>query len=99
MTIQVAAGGGKPELIANTPLGLFIPGGVSIDVDGAATQKLDIETCDRDGCYASIPVSDGILSAMLKGKKFNMSFQSMNKQTVTLPMPLTGFATAYQKVK
>ena len=72
---------------------------VLIDVDGAATQKLDLQTCDRNGCYATGALSDAILSAAQKGKKFDITFRSMSKQAVTLPMSLVGFSTALQKVK
>ena len=28
-----------------------------------------------------------------------LSFQTMNKEPITIPMPLTDFATAYDKIK
>ncbi|HEV7719516.1 MAG TPA: invasion associated locus B family protein [Arsenicitalea sp.] len=97
VTVRTAPGG-KPTLLTSTPLGLFIPGGVNVDVDGTSPQKLDLQTCDRNGCLASLAISDGLLGAMQKGQKFNVSFQGMNKQMVTLPMSLAGFTAAYQKI-
>lgn len=98
VTIQMLASG-KPAVIATLPLGLYIPGGVSIDIDGAANQKLDLQTCDRTGCFATAALADATLAAMQKGKKLDVVFQSVNKRSVTLPLPLTGFAAAYQKIK
>ncbi len=98
VTIQ-ALSSGKPAIIANVPLGLYIPGGVSIDVDGAANQKLDLQTCDRTGCFATAQLADATLAAMQKGKKLDLVFQSVSKRTVTLPLQLPGFTAAYQKIK
>ncbi len=98
VTIQTLSSG-KPAIIASLPLGLYIPGGVSLDVDGAASQKLDLQTCDRTGCFATAQLADATLAAMQKGKKLDLVFQSVSKRNVTLPLQLTGFAAAYQKIK
>jgi invasion protein IalB len=90
---------GKPNVLANLPLGLAIPAGVTMDVDGAQSQPLQLQTCDRNGCYAAAPIPDAVLAAMQKGKKFNVNFQTLNKRAVSLPLSLAGFTAAYAKIK
>ena len=98
ITIRVPSSG-KSTVIANIPLGLFIPAGVTVDVDGTLPQKLELQTCDRNGCYASGALPANVIAAMGKGKKLNVVFQSLSKQPVTLPMSLAGFQGAYDKTK
>jgi invasion protein IalB len=99
VTIRVPPDTGKPVLIVSTPLGLYLPAGVTYSIDTGTPQQLQLETCDRNGCYASTPLSDDMVNAMLKGQKLNVAFQSLNKQTITLPMSLVGFTAAYQRIK
>lgn len=97
MTIQLA-GDGKPQLILGLPLGLSIQGGVGFDVDGASKDSLPLQTCDRSGCFASAPLSAGLLAAMQKGTLFSVTFMSLSKQPVILQFTLAGFGAAYKKI-
>jgi invasion protein IalB len=89
----------KPVMMIQVPLGLFVPAGITIDVNGTNAQKLDIQTCEAQGCYAGAPVPDAFLAAMLKEPKLNLTFQSLNKQSINLSLPLIGFPQAYAKIK
>ena len=98
-TIRVPADTRKPVMMIQTPLGPFLPGGISIDVDNANTVKLDYQTCDAKGCYAGAPVSDEMLQSMFRGQKLNLTVQALNKQPIKIPLDLTGFTAAYRKVQ
>ena len=39
------------------------------------------------------------VTALKSGKQLKLSFQNLAKETITIPMPLTDFATAYDKIK
>lgn len=91
--------GNSPVMIVSVPLGFYLGAGVTFDVDGVGASALALQTCDRTGCYAEIPLNDAALNAMRAGQKLNINFQNMNKQTVTLPMSLIGFTAAFDKVK
>ena len=36
---------------------------------------------------------------MKSGKQLKVSFQNLDKETLTIPMPLADFAAAYEKIK
>jgi invasion protein IalB len=40
-----------------------------------------------------------VLAALRSGKELKLSFQNLAKETITIPMPLTDFAAAYDKIK
>jgi invasion protein IalB len=97
--IRVPSDTKKPVMMIQGPLGLFVPAGITVDVNGGHAQKLDIQTCEAQGCYAGSPVPDAFLAAMMKEPKLNLTFQGMNKQPINLSLPLTGFPQAYAKIK
>lgn len=99
VTIRMPGDTKDPMMMIQTPIGLFLPAGVSIDVDEKNQQRLELQTCDVNGCYAGSPVSDDLLASMLEGQTFNMKFQDLNKQQINLQLSLVGFKTAYDRIK
>ena len=94
VTIAVPGESRQPALSVRTPLQMFLPAGVRIDIDGRNAQ-----TCDPQGCYARAPISNALLEAMFKGLKLNIIIESINRQQLTVPMSLEGFTQVYDKVR
>lgn len=89
----------KPVLAIQLPLGLFLPAGVTLKFDEGKPERFDVQTCDQKGCYLQLPVSPEMLQQMAKGKQMSVSFQNLSKQDIGVPVPLGGFALAYDKIK
>ena len=99
VNIRVPSDTHAPVLLLQLPLGINLPVGAKLQVDDGKTADLQIQTCDNRGCYASIPIAADLLAALKSGKQLKLSFQNLNKETITIPMPLTDFASAYDKIK
>lgn len=99
LTIRVPADTKKPVAMIQAPLGLFLPAGITVDIDGDMAQNYPLQTCNANGCYAGFPITDQLLGRMLNGGKFNIIFQYLDKKPFTLPMSLTGFTEAYGRIK
>jgi invasion protein IalB len=99
VNIRVPSDTHAPVLLLQLPLGLNLPVGAKLQVDDGKTADLQIQTCDNRGCYASIPIAADLLAALKSGKQLKLSFQNLNKETITIPMPLTDFPAAYDKIK
>jgi invasion protein IalB len=99
VNIRVPSDTHAPVLLLQLPLGLNLPVGAKLQVDDGKTADLQIQTCDNRGCYASTPVAADLLAAIKAGKQLKLSFQNLNKETITIPMPLTDFPAAYDKIK
>jgi len=99
VNIRVPSDTHAPVALVQLPLGLNLPIGVKMQVDEGKTADLQIQTCDNRGCYASTPVAADLLAALRSGKQLKLSFQNLNKETITIPMPLADFAAAYDKIK
>ena len=99
VNIRVPSDTHAPVALVQLPLGLNLPVGVKMQVDEGKTADLQIQTCDNRGCYASTPIAADLVAALKSGKQLKLSFQNLNKETITIPMPLTDFAAAYDKIK
>ena len=99
VNIRVPSDTHAPVLLLQLPLGLNLPVGAKLQVDDGKSADLQIQTCDNRGCYASTPIAADLVAAMKAGKQLKLSFQNLNKETITIPMPLTDFPAAYDKIK
>ena len=99
VNVRVPAETRAPIAMVQLPLGLNLPAGAKIQVDDGKTSELQIQTCEARGCYANLQISPDVLAALKSGKQLKVSFQNLAKETITIPMPLADFATAYEKIK
>ena len=99
VNIRVTSDTRTPVAMVQLPLGLNLPGGAKFQVDDGKTSDLQIQTCENRGCYAGTSIAPDLLAAMKSGKQLKVSFQNLAKETITIPMSLTDFAAAYDKIK
>ncbi len=99
VNIRVPSDTRVPVAMVQLPLGLNLPGGAKLQVDDGKTADLQIQTCENRGCYAGAAIAPDVLAALKSGKELKLSFQNLAKETITIPMPLTDFAAAYDKIK
>jgi invasion protein IalB len=97
--IRVPSDTHAPVAVIQLPLGLNLPAGTKLQVDDGKATDLQIQTCEQRGCYANTPISPEMLAAMKTGKQLKVSFQNLAKEVIAIPMPLTDFAAAYEKIK
>jgi invasion protein IalB len=99
VNIRVPSDTHAPIFLVQLPLGLNLPGGAKFQVDDGKATELELQTCENRGCYASTPLAPEVITALKSGKQMKVSFQTLNKETISIPMPLTDFASAYDKIK
>jgi invasion protein IalB len=99
VSVRVPADTRTPSVLIQLPLGLNIPNGAKLQVDDGKAADLQIQTCEARGCYAGTAIAPDLLAAMKSGKQLKISFQNLNKETLTVPLPLADFAAAYDKIK
>jgi invasion protein IalB len=99
INIRVPSDTHTPVVLVQLPLGLNLPVGAKLQVDDGKAVDLQIQTCENRGCYASTAIAPELLTALRSGKQLKLSFQNLNKETITIPMPLADFAAAYDKIK
>jgi invasion protein IalB len=99
VNIRVPADTRTPSALIQLPLGLNLPGGAKLQVDDGPATDMQIQTCEARGCYAGTTIAPDLLAVMKSGKQLKILFQNLNKETLTVPLPLADFAAAYEKIK
>ena len=88
-----------PVLQIHLPLGLAIPQGVTMQVDNQAPQRLDIATCEANGCYARGSLSRQLLDSLKGGKQAKVRFQNLQGKSISVNFSLADFTTTYARIE
>jgi len=88
----------KLAILLSLPHGLYLPAGTAFKIDDGEENRMVIETCDVEGCYASGGLNEKQVAAMKKGKKILVGFQANNRKPITIPVTLAGFSAAFKKI-
>ena len=99
VNIRVPGDTRAPIMLVQLPLGLNLQAGAKFQVDDGKSADLPIQTCENRGCYASVPLSSETVNALRAGKQLKIIFQDLAKETIAIPMQLTDFSAAYDKIK
>jgi invasion protein IalB len=94
--VQLFEPQGLPKVLRVTvPLGMQLQHGTRVIVDNGAPVNEPYKICFPVGCMSDYPVSDDMIDKMKKGH--NLIVQAINMQgtPISLPLPLDGFAKAY----
>lgn len=76
VSVMLSRRGEKKELrlIVVTPLGIYIPSGVSAVIDKQDKMPLRLRACNRQGCITNTKVSEKLKKNLLEGKEMIVSF-------------------------
>jgi invasion protein IalB len=99
VNIRVPSDTHAPEILVQLPLGFSLSGGARFQVDDGKATEMELRTCENRGCYASAQLAPDVIAALKAGKQMKVSFQTLNKEAINIPLPLTDFASAYDKIK
>lgn len=87
---------GKPVMIFALPLGVWLPPGVAVQVDGGETLQIPIQICLPGGCGATHNIGAELRSQLQTAAKMQVTVYSADQQPVTLPVSLDGYAAAFE---
>lgn len=98
VAVRVPAGAKKSLLLLTLPLGIFVETPVKVTVDDGKAASYPIQTCTQAGCFAGDDLTEAQLGSLRSGTLLHIAYANLNKQIVTVTLPLSGFAAAYDKI-
>lgn len=98
ITVKKPADAKTPTMMMQLPHGMFLPDGVSLQIDANGAHKEAVQMCDPTGCYVGLAIDEKMLKALKSGKKLSISFKSLTKEDINVAITLSGFEEAYQKL-
>ncbi len=77
------------------PLGILLPGGLNLSVDGTDMGTVGFINCLPDGCMTQVGLTADVLEQMRQGTQAVVTIYEQAEQPIQLPISLTGFTAAY----
>jgi invasion protein IalB len=94
--VQLFEPEGQPKMMRVTvPLGMQIQHGTRLIIDQAAPATEPYKICFPIGCVSDYPVTDDMIKQMKKGTTLTLQAINMQGTPISLPLPLSDFAKAY----
>lgn len=87
---------GKPLIILDLPLGIWLPSGVQLVIDNQEPLRMPIQRCTQEGCRASANLDMDTLQRLRDGAVLTVIVYSAEREEVALPVKLDGFGAGFQ---
>ncbi|NNH30863.1 invasion associated locus B family protein [Rhizobium sp. SEMIA 4085] len=77
------------------PLGVLLPNGLGLNVDGKDIGRAYFVRCFADGCYAEVVLEDELLKTFRRGTSATFIVFQTPEDGIGIPVDLKGFAEGY----
>jgi invasion protein IalB len=77
------------------PLGVLLPNGLGLFIDGTDRGRAYFVRCFADGCYAEVVLEDTLIAELSKGKSAIFTVFQTPEEGVGIPVDLAKFAEAF----
>jgi invasion protein IalB len=104
MAVAIGTAPGRSEvgLLIMLPLGILLPAGVTLQVDGGAEVPLQVDWCERQGCRIEMAVEAALLNRLKAGREAKVFFEAFDpegqQQRLGIPISLLGFTAALDEL-
>ncbi|MEM7303751.1 MAG: invasion associated locus B family protein [Pseudomonadota bacterium] len=80
------------------PLGVLIPHGLGLNVDGKNIGRANFVRCMPDGCYAEVILEEQLLNTLKNGKTATFFVFNTPEEGIGIPIELKGFGDGFAKL-
>jgi len=89
----------KSELLrVLAPLGVLLPNGLGLNIDGKDIGRAFFVRCFQDGCYAEVILDEKLINAFKTGKTATFIVFQTPEEGIGIPVDLSGFTEGYQAI-
>jgi|SRR5690554_6380939 len=81
------------------PLGVLLPNGLGLNVDGKDIGRAYFVRCFQDGCYAEVILEEQLLNTLKTGKSATFIVFQTPEEGIGIPVALDGFAEGFAALK
>ena len=80
------------------PLGVLLPNGLGLNVDGKDIGRAYFVRCFQDGCYAEVILNEELLETLRKGNTATFIVFQTPEEGIGIPVDLSGFSDGYAQI-
>ena len=93
---QVVKGKSVSQIRVTVPIGVYLPAGVGVEIDGAAIGRFGYELCSPQGvCVATAFLNDDLLTKFKSGGASKFYIKDVRGRDGIFDLSLKGFTKAY----
>lgn len=78
------------------PLGILLPNGLGLYVDGKDIGRAQFVRCFSDGCFAEVILADELLTTLSEGSSATFIVFQTPEQGIGIPVDLNGFKEGFE---
>ena len=99
VVIVLKTADGKSRLLrVIAPLGVLLPAGLGLNIDGADKGRAGFVRCLPSGCVAEVVMDDKLLAELRTGKAATFIVFETPEQGTGIPLVLAGFSDGFDKL-
>ena len=80
------------------PLGVLLPSGLGLNVDGKDIGRAYFVRCFTDGCYAEVILDENLLKTLRSGTQATFIVFQSREEGIGIPVDLSGFTEGYAEL-
>ncbi len=80
------------------PLGVLLPNGLGLNVDGKDIGRAYFVRCFQDGCYAEVILQGELLETLKAGKLATFIVFQTPEEGIGIPVDLSGFSDGFRQI-
>jgi invasion protein IalB len=89
----------RPVALFNLPLGMLLPPGVAMSIDGGEAERFAVQICLQAGCRTSIELGDELLGQLRAGERATLTIADPQNREVEIPLSLLGFSASLETLR
>jgi invasion protein IalB len=89
----------QPVAFLTLPLGVSLPGGVSLTIDEGKPVRVRYERCDASGCLAPLALTETLVKSLQGGRWARIAFFDATRREVSVPVSLLGFTSGLKSLE
>ena len=90
---------GEPGLFATVPLGVSLPPGVQLSIDGDAPVSFGYSHCSNQGCLAALALTGALIAKLKAGNSAVVTFYTGSHKPVSITVSLQGFTAGFNSLR
>lgn len=98
IAIAYVKGRKEPATIITLPLGISLPAGVAISIDGKNPMKFPYQACFKTGCQVGFPMDNKMQSGFRAGSIATITVYDLNQEPIDISVSLKGFSAAIKAI-
>lgn len=92
-------GNENPVLLITAPLGILLPMGITVEVEGHDAMRVPVQRCDAGGCLAYVVMEQPLVDAFRKADQAKVTFYDAQRRGATIPLSLSGFTKGMKELQ